>query len=632
MELPSVEKLIQKIDELITTIQGGNSGGSGGGPRLNLPNIDLKDVQEKALKGLSAVGSTGLALASTFEALSGKKDAVLAAMDRMSLANPIARYAVGQLKAGSETNEAATKSGASTAVLEQRANELGNRVTYADLQKAMRETGTGLSSGGTLQADRLSNINTTLEKLNKDQGMKGRFETGMTDPDTLAKALIISQQRSKGNLANEGDQDRAVVNAGKLADEIGATAARIGVDRETIANQTAERMKDGTVQATLQTLRTEEQKQAFIRSQAGLTGFGKNVQDLAADIVALGGPTQATQATMTALGPAGFALRDAMLQLKNATNEEERAKAEAALEVAKRKINERADDPRAARLAMAARAFPEVAALQGFKQQFEQNREQAGYQYQRNQGATPVQAQAAINQQIQNRQEGRGPKGEELSADQKLQGVILEGNRLAATGAATWMGKFNEELNKSPANIQAIITELKKLEPNPATRKTNDTAPGKDQATPRNTGTLGETGKMFEPKDIVALLHKGERVLNPQENVDLTNLFGMVSSLKSTANVGLTAQAKQENSLAGMMKDLQGTKQEETPVETEPEVASTEKEESGTDSITLKDVHDSLQRLNSIMEVMASHTADMKDTSRTTADMSQKMTGNRLAV
>jgi hypothetical protein len=32
------------------------------------------------------------------------------------------------------------------------------------------------------------------------------------------------------------------------------------------------------------------------------------------------------------------------------------------------------------------------------------------------------------------------------------------------------------------------------------------------------------------------------------------------------------------------------------------------------------------------MQMMAEHTADMKDSNRTTADMSQKMTGNRLAV
>ena len=33
----------------------------------------------------------------------------------------------------------------------------------------------------------------------------------------------------------------------------------------------------------------------------------------------------------------------------------------------------------------------------------------------------------------------------------------------------------------------------------------------------RNMGTLGATGKFFEPRDTLAMIHKGERVLNPQE-------------------------------------------------------------------------------------------------------------------
>ena len=53
---------------------------------------------------------------------------------------------------------------------------------------------------------------------------------------------------------------------------------------------------------------------------------------------------------------------------------------------------------------------------------------------------------------------------------------------------------------------------------------------------PRNQrahGTSGEIGSLFEPKDIIAQLHKGERVLNRDENTDLTKLFNMVSGEKS---------------------------------------------------------------------------------------------------
>jgi hypothetical protein len=49
----------------------------------------------------------------------------------------------------------------------------------------------------------------------------------------------------------------------------------------------------------------------------------------------------------------------------------------------------------------------------------------------------------------------------------------------------------------------------------------------------REHGTSGEIGSLFEPKDIIAKLHKGERVLNRDENADLTKLFNMVSGEKS---------------------------------------------------------------------------------------------------
>ena len=617
--MPTIEELYTRIGDLIDEIRSSRSGGTGQNvPILRMPDpAKMKEEGDKALKGLEEVGSKGLALASMFNVITGKKDAVLSALDAIAKGRG-PKLAVGQLRLASGPNEQAVKSGASTEALGQRQNELATQVTYADLQKAMRESGTGLQGAGTLQADRLSNINETLTKLNSDQGNKGRFANGLTDADTLAKALIMSQQRTTLDLSKSGDQDRAVVNAGKLADVIGDTAARIGVDRETIANQTAERLKDGSVQATLTTLRTEEQRQAFIRSQASLTGFGKDVQDLAKDFVAFGGPTAKTMDTMVALGPAGRELGAAMADLKKATNEQERAAAEERLERAKGMINERQRDPRAARLAMAAEAFPEVKALQGFKRQFEQNREVQGYNYQRNRGETSEGAQKAIAAQQQMRQEGKGPSGEPLSADQKLQGLILEGNRVAAQGAAHWMGKLNEELNKSPEKIDAMVKAMKKMdrpvELNPSPNGDSDKNKGQYRAVKadgtRDIGTLGKTGQMFEPKDIVALLHKGERVLNPKENSDLTSLHEMISNLNPKGNAGTTEEV---------------TNTATSSVSAEPEVA-------GTTDVTLKDLHDSLQRLNSTMEIMASHTADMKDTNRTTADMSQKMTGNRLAV
>ena len=46
-------------------------------------------------------------------------------------------------------------------------------------------------------------------------------------------------------------------------------------------------------------------------------------------------------------------------------------------------------------------------------------------------------------------------------------------------------------------------------------------------------GTSGEIGSLFEPKDIIAQLHKNERVLNKDENADLIKLFDMVTGDQS---------------------------------------------------------------------------------------------------
>jgi hypothetical protein len=643
--IPSVEQLIQKVDALIEELRAGRGAGGGPGKTINMPDVgDLKNAGADALQGLGAVAKYGLAAATVFQSIQGKKDAVLAALDSFAKTGAM-KFAAEQVRNASTANEQSAKSGASLEMNLQMQNEKATGVSYADQLKNMNSTPTGITSAGSLTGEKFDTLNQTLTKLNADQVAKGRIASGATDPETLAKALQLSQNRSTGNLNKPEDQARAIAAAGKLSDEIDKTAKIMGTSREDIANQSAERLKDGAVQATLATLQTDQQRQSFIKSQVGLTAFGKDVQDLAKDFTMFGGPTQKTMDTMVALGPAGRELGAAMKELKGATSEEARAKAEERLERAKGMINERQRDPRAARMAMAADAFPEVKALQGFKRQFEQNQAAAGYNFQRNQGESQQGAQKAINDQVKNLQEGKAAGGGEQSADAKLQGVILSGNRQAAMITAVGMGKLNEELAKSPGFIDEMVKSLKKLGTGTAPAKTVEP---KAEVTPkpvvsgakpitetppeRSTGTLGETGKMFEPKDIVALLHKGERVLNPKENTDLTNLFGMVSSLKSTANVGLNAQSKTETSITGMMKDLQGTKSEEPAPEIEPEVASAEPESAGSESITLKDLHDSLQRLNSTMEVMAGHTADMKDTNRTTADMSQKMTGNRLAV
>jgi hypothetical protein len=642
IQVPSIEQLIQKIDDLIEAIKTGGSTRDGGGPR-NIPLPDMSKIQgglDSLGKAFGELATAGAAVGTVFKSITSNKDAVMSMFETIASKGGVPEAVYQPISNAVQNTAAAQKFGAGQDAGLQAENEAKNKVDYPTMLKAMQSVGTGGSSFGTLTGDSLTNINKTLEKLNLDS--EKRFKGGTTDADTMAKSLLISQQGSRGNLANAGDQDRAVINAGKLADEIDKTAVATRRSREEVANELAGRIQNNQFMLS-QFGTNEEGRQSYIRSQAALSRHGQAVQDLSNDFLKFGTATEKTQGTLVALGPAGMELRSAMLNLKNATNEQERAAAEAQVRTASIKIDSQQNDPRLARMAAMADAFPELKQLQGAKTMFEQNRSAAGQQYYTNQGISPEAARARQDAEVANRQAGKtqdGRSGEQLTAGEAVTQLNLIGNRDAALGASVVWGKLNEALVKSVGPIKTLTESLSTMipkqtlepsGPNTSNAPIKETAPAKPLV-PRNTGTLGETGSMFEPKDIVALLHKGERVLNPKENIDLTNLFGMVSSLNSTANAGLNAQAKPESSLTGMMKDLQGTKTEEPVPEIEPEVASAEPEQTDSDSITLKDVHDSLERLNTTMQIMAEHTSDMKDSNRTTADMSQKMTGNRLAV
>lgn len=626
--MKTIDDLITKIDELLEAIRtGGRTAGDttddtdGKKPRRNLPQVDMGDITKfGGTVGdlFKTIAETSVAVKAVFNAVAGDKDAIMSVFKSIAGSGTLGK-AVTLATAEIADTKTTTKSGGDTDTFKQGQYQKTNQISYDELQKIMQANGTGGSSFGGLQGESLENINKTLVTLNQSAAGLGRYKGGSTDPAALAKALVISQQRSTGNLGDAGDRDRAVINAQKLADEIDKTAKITGQSRDQIADELSARMKNK--QYILDQFGTnEEARQSYIRTQAAMAKHGSAVQDLTNDITQFGTATEKTQGTLIALGPAGNQLRSALLQLKNATNEQERAAAELKVKEASTAINERGRDPRLARMAAAADIFPELKQLQGAKTMYEQNLAQSSYNNQRNKGLSPEAATRELDAQVARQQAGKDALGRPQTGGQAIYAADVEANRAASVGAGILFGKLNTELEKALPLFQRLSTTIEgysppvKLAPTP----TGETSNSEKNRTPiketpreiRDTGTLSKTGSMFEPKDIIALLHKDERVLNPKENKDLTSLYEMIGNLKSKG----------------------GSEQSEGTPDVATSTTSAESEESGTDSITLKDVHESLQRLNSTMEVMASHTADMKDTNRTTADMSQKMTGNRFAV
>ena len=132
-------------------------------------------------------------------------------------------------------------------------------------------------------------------------------------------------------------------------------------------------------------------------------------------------------------------------------------------------------------------------------------------------------------------------------ASQRLDGTLIRTNPDGSTSRTGPAGPNNpppardadtlppwSRNNPLPVIIQPPVPPIvipEETRPQPRPPRMND--PLFPPPNIRARGTSGEIGSLFEPKDIIAQLHKGERVLNGDENTDLTKLFNMVSGEKS---------------------------------------------------------------------------------------------------
>jgi hypothetical protein len=136
------------------------------------------------------------------------------------------------------------------------------------------------------------------------------------------------------------------------------------------------------------------------------------------------------------------------------------------------------------------------------------------------------------------------------NADQRLDRRFIRSNPDGSQSSAGPVGPNNPRVDNRPMPPWSQSNPLPVIIQPPVPPITTDeqTSPPPrpprmyDQLFPppvpaREDGTAGVLGKLFEPKDIIAQLHKGERVLNKNENTDLTKLFNMVSGEKSQKKI-----------------------------------------------------------------------------------------------
>lgn len=92
-------------------------------------------------------------------------------------------------------------------------------------------------------------------------------------------------------------------------------------------------------------------------------------------------------------------------------------------------------------------------------------------------------------------------------------------------------------------------------------------------------GTSGEIGSLFEPKDIMAMLHQGERVLSSRENQDLNSLFTMVSQqqdLLSKKSSPIGSMIKTIESITQQLRSQTQPAAAQTPTQTATEMPNVE--------------------------------------------------------
>jgi hypothetical protein len=147
------------------------------------------------------------------------------------------------------------------------------------------------------RARQLAGTGDKLIKSAQDSGLANQI--GQAE---LGKILLLSQMGRKEELATEEAKIGAAKSAKELAEQINRTAISSGKSRDVIEKELEARLSSAEVQAQLVGA-TEDQRKAIIASQAALAGMGKGAGDAAQIIQAGGRLSQENQIQMMSMGP-----------------------------------------------------------------------------------------------------------------------------------------------------------------------------------------------------------------------------------------------------------------------------------------------------------------------------------------
>ena len=142
-------------------------------------------------------------------------------------------------------------------------------------------------------------------------------------------ALEVSARRFN-DIAGEPGRLAAIESARALAEEMDKTSKLSGKSREEQQKSLAALERDGKYQSAIRLEMMNGNKfaaEGMFSAMSKLDKFGSGVQNLAKDITSYGTASKDTAATLSALGPAGTQLQNAINMTKTARTEEQKAAA-----------------------------------------------------------------------------------------------------------------------------------------------------------------------------------------------------------------------------------------------------------------------------------------------------------------
>ena len=183
-------------------------------------------------------------------------------------------------------------------------------------------------------------------KTNKEFGTLGDQlrNLGMTSEEINGVLALELTSRRFTSMQDAASKEAALQSAAALAEEMDKTAKLTGKSREEQQKSLAALERDGKYQAAIRIEMMNGNKfaaEGMISAMSKIEKFGPGVQNLTKDIVSYGTASKDTAATLSALGPAGTQLQNAINMTKTARTEEQKAAAAKAVSDAEMAIQVR---------------------------------------------------------------------------------------------------------------------------------------------------------------------------------------------------------------------------------------------------------------------------------------------------